>query len=64
MTTRLIAKTARGKGGNNLTRLYNCRTQMNIRCLQMGLFGGWGYFLGFGFFLFLRLTGKREKKPE
>lgn len=25
MTTRLIAKTACGKGGNNLTRLYNCR---------------------------------------
>lgn len=24
MTTRLIAKTACGKGGNNLTRLYNC----------------------------------------
>lgn len=43
---RLIAKTACGKGGNNLTRLYNCRDLDEYQVFADGFFSsqerGWG----------------------
>jgi len=35
---RLIAKTACGKGGNNLTRLYNCRDLDEYQVFADGFF--------------------------
>jgi len=54
MTRRLIAKTACGKGGNNLTRLYNCSDSDEYQVFADGL----------GLFFFSCLTGKEEKNPE
>lgn len=66
MTTRLIAKTACGKGGNNLTRLYNCSNSDEYQvfadffCVCFFFF----WLLLLGFLLFFCLTGKGQKKQN